>query len=125
MFTRTIASVCALALTAAQAVAQQPPAASPAASSTAPAAAQAAAVAPDGAGRQGGAAARSGPRPYATVVPARAHSERGGITVHKVDDRYLFEVPDSLMGRDFLLVSRIAGVPAGAGGFQSAGSSLS
>ena len=62
---------------------------------------------------------------WSTVVPSRAHTERGGITVHKVDDRYLFEVPDSLMGRDFLLVSRIAGVPAGAGGFQSAGSSLS
>ncbi len=44
--------------------------------------------------------------------------------MHRVDDRYFFEVPDSLIGRDFLMVTRIAGVPAGAGGFQSAGSSL-
>lgn len=72
----------------------------------------------------GGAAARRGPRPYAQVIPARAHTERGGITVHRVDDRYFFEVPDSLAGRDFLMVTRVAGVPAGAGGFQSAGSSL-
>jgi hypothetical protein len=71
-----------------------------------------------------GAAARRGPRPYAQVITARAHTERGGITVHRVDDRYFFEVPDSLMGRDFLMVTRMAGVPAGSGGFQSAGSSL-
>ena len=71
-----------------------------------------------------GATARRGPRPYAQVIPARAHTERGGITVHRVDDRYFFEVPDSLVGRDFLMVTRVAGVPAGAGGFQSAGSSL-
>ena len=70
------------------------------------------------------ATARRGPRPYAQVIPARAHTERGGITVHRVDDRYFFEVPDSLVGRDFLMVTRVAGVPAGAGGFQSAGSSL-
>ena len=44
--------------------------------------------------------------------------------MHRVDDRYFFEVPDSLVGRDFLMVTRVAGVPAGAGGFQSAGSSL-
>src|SRR5438093_11445402 len=28
------------------------------------------------------------------------------------------------MGRDFLMVTRVSGVPAGSGGFQSAGSSL-
>ncbi len=70
------------------------------------------------------AAARRGPRPYAQVVTARAITEKGGITVHRIDDRYLFEVPDSLVGRDFLMVTRVAGVPAGSGGFQSAGSSL-
>ena len=71
-----------------------------------------------------GPGARRGPRPYAQVITARAHTERGGVTVHRVDDRYFFEVPDSLVGRDFLMVTRIAGVPAGSGGFQSAGSSL-
>ncbi|HJR67338.1 MAG TPA: zinc-dependent metalloprotease [Gemmatimonadaceae bacterium] len=63
-------------------------------------------------------------RPYAQVVTDRAVTDTGGITVHRVDDRWLFEVPDSLMGRDFLLVSRIAGVPANFGGFLSAGTSL-
>ncbi|MDQ8163307.1 MAG: DUF5118 domain-containing protein [Gemmatimonadota bacterium] len=106
------ASVLLVAAMATTAAAQQTPPAGAAA--TPPA---------DGAAA-GGAPARRGPRPYAQVIPARAHTERGGITVHRVDDRYFFEVPDSLAGRDFLMVTRVAGVPAGAGGFQSAGSSL-
>ncbi|HEX6944101.1 MAG TPA: zinc-dependent metalloprotease [Gemmatimonadaceae bacterium] len=64
------------------------------------------------------------PRPYNQVVTDRAVSDAGGITVHKIEDRYLFEVPDTLLGRDFLLVSRIAGVPANVGGFLSAGTSV-
>ena len=70
------------------------------------------------------AAARRVPRPYAQVITARAHTEKGGITVHRVDDRYFFEVPDSLMGRDFLMVTRVSGAPSGSGGFQTAGTSL-
>ena len=70
------------------------------------------------------AAARRAPRPYAQVITARAHTEKGGITVHRVDDRYFFEVPDSLIGRDFLMVTRVSGAPSGSGGFQTAGSSL-
>src|SRR5258707_3600662 len=71
-----------------------------------------------------GPAARRAPRPYAQVITARAHTERGAITAHKVDDRYFLEVADSVLGRDWLLVSRISGVPAGTGGFQFAGSSV-
>jgi hypothetical protein len=73
-----------------------------------------------GAGRGGPAR----PRPYAQVVTDRARTDEGGVTVHQVDERYLLEVPDSLLGRDFLLVSRIAGVPANVGGFLSAGASV-
>lgn len=69
-------------------------------------------------------AARRGPRPYAQVVTSGAATERGGITVHRIDEKILFEIPDSLLGRDFLMVTRVSGVPAGSGGFQSAGSSL-
>ena len=76
---------------------------------------------------QGQGAGRGGParpRPYAQVITDRAKSDVGGVTVHQVEDRYYFEVPDSLVGRDFLLVSRIAGVPANIGGFLSAGTSV-
>ncbi len=106
----------ALMAAASTAVAQNPPVVPPVAQ---------AATAGDTPVPAGGAAARrAAPRPYAQVITARAHTEKGGVTVHRVDDRYFFEVPDSLMGRDFLMVTRVAGVPAGAGGFQSAGSSL-
>jgi hypothetical protein len=64
------------------------------------------------------------PRPYGQVITDRAKTERGGVTVHRVDDRWFFELPDSLVRRDVLLVSRIAGVPTGFGGFTSAGSSV-
>jgi len=68
--------------------------------------------------------ARRGPRPYTQVITPAAHTERGGITMHRVDDRYYFEVPDSLVGRDFLMVTRVSGAPSGGGGFQTAGTSL-
>ena len=74
--------------------------------------------------RPGGAAASSGPKPYAEVVTAKAVSDEGLFAVHRVDDKILFEVPDSLLGADMLLISRIAGVPANMGGFLSAGMSV-
>lgn len=67
---------------------------------------------------------RRGPRPYAQVITDRAVSDTGGITVHKVDERWFFELPDTLMGRDFLLVGRVAAVPANFGGYLSAGTSV-
>src|SRR5689334_16619372 len=64
------------------------------------------------------------PRPYAQVITNRAVTDPGGITVHRVDDRWFFEVPDPLARRDFLFVTRVAGVPANFGGFTSAGTSV-
>ena len=64
------------------------------------------------------------PRPYAQVITSRAVTDTGGITVHRVEDKWFFEVPDSLARRDFLLVTRIAGVPPNFGGFLSAGTSI-
>jgi hypothetical protein len=58
------------------------------------------------------------------VVPADAVSDPGFITVHQVDEDYFFQVPRDLLGRDILLITRISGVPAGFGGFPSAGMSL-
>src|SRR5688572_7824310 len=106
----TYRSLALLALIAAPAIAQNPPTGTPPAGETA--------AQPQAAGP------RRGPRPYAQVITNRAVTDRGGVSVHKVDDRYFFEIPDSLIGRDFLMVTRISGVPAGSGGFQSAGSSL-
>ena len=57
---------------------------------------------------------------YADVIEG-AETDDGLFTVHRKDEDYLFEIPDSLLGRDMLLISRIAGKMDGLGGFQSAG----
>src|SRR5690606_3072151 len=54
-----------------------------------------------------------GPKPYKEVVPPTASSDWGLFTVHKVEDRYLFEIGDSLLGRDILVVNRISRASAG------------
>ena len=79
---------------------------------------------PPGGGGQAPAAAPRGPRPYDQVITSAAKSERGVLAVHKVADRYFFEIDNAMLGRDFLLVSRISGVPAGSNSFNTAGSSL-
>ncbi len=75
--------------------------------------------APPGPGGGAGQGANRGPRPYDQVITAAARSERGVLAVHKVADRYFFEIDNAMLGRDFLLVSRLSGAPAGGGGFQT------
>lgn len=55
----------------------------------------------------------NGIRPYKEVVPASAKTKKSFITVHQVADRYLFEIPDSMMKRDILVVTRVDKNPAG------------
>ncbi len=62
------------------------------------------------------------PKPYAEVVTSEATSDAGLFTVHRVGDKLMFEIPDSLFGRDMLSVSRIAATPAGLSPFVNAGS---
>jgi hypothetical protein len=68
---------------------------------------------------------KTGPKPYKTVITKEAVSDQGVFTVHKVGEKYYYEIPDSLLKRDFLWVSRLAGLPAGlGGGYVNAGSSV-
>ncbi len=55
----------------------------------------------------------TGPKPYADVITAKAKTDRGLFVTHKVEDKYYFEIPDSLLGREILVVNRIAKAPAG------------
>jgi hypothetical protein len=57
-------------------------------------------------------AAKGSPAPYNKIITAKAQTDDGLFKVHVVDDRYYFEIPDSLLGRDILLVSRISKGPA-------------
>ena len=56
-----------------------------------------------------------GPKPYKEVITDKAITKKGLFTVHKVEDKYYFEIPDALLGREILAVVRFAKVPTGAG----------
>ena len=56
-----------------------------------------------------------GPKPYKEVITDKAITKKGLFTVHKVEDKYYFDVPDSILGREILAVVRFAKVPTGAG----------
>jgi len=56
---------------------------------------------------------RTGPKPYKEVITDKAITDEGLFKVHKVDDKYYFEIPDSLFGRDILVVNRISKAAAG------------
>ncbi|PUZ28865.1 hypothetical protein DCC81_05130 [Chitinophaga parva] len=45
---------------------------------------------------------------YEEVITKDVETSKGFITVHKKEDKYWFEIPFSIMGRDLLNVSRIA-----------------
>jgi len=45
---------------------------------------------------------------YSEVVTAQTETDTGLFDVHRVDGRLLYEIPDSILGRDMLLMSRYA-----------------
>lgn len=64
-------------------------------------------------------------KPYKTVIPKETVSDAGVFTIHKVGEKYFYEIPDSLLKRDFLWVSRFVSLPSGlGGGYVNAGSSV-
>jgi hypothetical protein len=50
---------------------------------------------------------------FGEVITAKAVSTRGLFTVHKVDEKYYFEIPDQLLSREFLFTTRLSKVPTG------------
>ena len=54
-------------------------------------------------------------KPYSKVITKEAKSDEGLFTVHKVDDKYYYEIPDSLFDREMLMVTRIAKTASGIG----------
>ena len=61
------------------------------------------------------------PKTYSDVITDDTETDEGVFDVHRTDGTFLFEIPDSLLGRDMLLVSRIGKVPVGFPGFSPAG----
>ena len=54
-------------------------------------------------------------KPYAKVITKDAQSDEGLFTVHKIDDSFFYEIPDTLFDKEMLMVTRISKTASGVG----------
>ena len=76
-------------------------------------------------GGPGGAAVlppKPGPKPYKDVITAEAKSEVGVFTVHRIDERILFEIPAKQLNKEMLWSAEIEQLPTGVGAGYSGAS---
>lgn len=52
-------------------------------------------------------------KPYSEVITNKAITDAGVFDVHKIDDKYFLEIPDKMLKKQFLLVSRLTKAAAG------------
>ena len=52
-------------------------------------------------------------KPYSEIITNKAKTDSGLITVHQVEDKWYWEIDESLLGRDILIVARISKSAAG------------
>ena len=60
---------------------------------------------------------KKAPKPYKKVIDSSAVTQKGLIDVHKMKDKYLFEISDSLIGKEIMTTTRYSKTPAGGGVF--------
>ncbi|QIE59795.1 zinc-dependent metalloprotease [Rasiella rasia] len=66
---------------------------------------------------------KNGIQPYNKVITKEAVSDSGLFVVHKIKEKFFYEIPTNLYKKDMLWVSRIAQIPTGlGGGYVNAGS---
>ena len=53
--------------------------------------------------------------PYDKVITKKAKTDEGLFKVHQLDEKYFYEIPDSLLEREMLMVTRIAKTASGIG----------
>ena len=58
---------------------------------------------------------KDGIQPFEKIIKKTAISDKGLFTTHKVDDNQYYEIPDSLFGREMLMVTRISKTATGIG----------
>ena len=60
-------------------------------------------------------------QPYDKIVTKDAKTDAGLFKVHQIDEKFLYEIPDSLLNREMLMVTRIAKTASGVdyGGHKS------
>ncbi|WP_233494488.1 zinc-dependent metalloprotease [Mesonia sp. K7] len=54
-------------------------------------------------------------QPYSKVITKDAKTDEGLFTVHQIKDKYFYEIPDSLLNKEMLMVTRIAKTATGIG----------
>ena len=58
-------------------------------------------------------ATQSGPKPYKEVITDKAVTCKGLFTVHKVEEKWFFEIPDSLLKREIMAITRFSKTAGG------------
>lgn len=56
---------------------------------------------------------KANPKQFGELIPAKSKADSGLFNIYKVDDKVYFEIADSLLGRDILVVNRISKSAAG------------
>ena len=54
-------------------------------------------------------------QPYSKIITKEAKTDEGLFKVHKIDDKFFYEIPDTLFEREMLMVTRIAKTANGLG----------
>ncbi len=57
----------------------------------------------------------SGPKPYRSFIDTSFTTTKGLMTVHRKKDKYYFDIPKSLLGRELMAITRFSKTPAGGG----------
>ncbi|REA59309.1 zinc-dependent metalloprotease [Dyadobacter luteus] len=60
---------------------------------------------------------KKGPKAFKEVIDTSAVSQKGMISVHKVAEKWYFEIPDSILNSDIMAVTRYSKTAAGGGIF--------
>lgn len=55
-----------------------------------------------------------GPKSFGEIITKKAISQKGVFSVHFQDEKYFFEIPDNLLGRELLAITRFSKVAGGA-----------
>lgn len=58
---------------------------------------------------------KKGPKPYSKVITDKAVTRQGLFTVHQIEDKWFFEIPDSLLRREMMVTTRYSKVAGGGG----------
>jgi hypothetical protein len=56
----------------------------------------------------------SGPKKYEDLITEKAITKKGLFTIHKIDDKWYFEIPDSMFNREIMVITRYSKVAGGA-----------